>query len=455
MPFNGSGTFTRIYNWVIDKANGINITASRMDADTDDIANGLSQCINKDGQTTLTANIPFNNYKITGLSNGSERNHSINVGQVQDNQFLYLGTTSGSADAYTLSPAPTITAYATTQRFIVKIHATNTTTTPYLQISGIANPTTTAVIKKLNASKSEIPVAIGDLVENSILTFQRNSTNTAWIVLELSNPATTTTQGIVYLNNPVTVSNNATTPNTDLDFTAGNFVLSDGSGQAISTAMTKRLQSSGAWTAGAGGNLLLSGSRAINSTYHVYAIFNPTTLQVDYGAILGVAGTAPNPTSVLPSGYTKYSKNPIFSLLTDASGNIRTGIAYFRSDGNYHFFYNVPVVDITGGVTITTERLQSVSVPLGLNILSCNAAYINVSSGSTGNNFSMGISNYNATTNRSFVVMATKNPSFIDDAAAKPLPLLTNTSGQLYFYTFASGNLSTHALVTEAWLTLY
>ena len=199
MPFNGSGTFTRVYNWVIDKANGINITASRMDADTDDIANGLSQCINKDGQTTLTANIPFNNYKITGLSNGSERNHSINVGQVQDNQFLYLGTTSGSADAYTLAPSPAITAYTATQQFTAKINATNLTTTPYLQLSAIANPTTTAVIKKLSATKTEIAVAIGDLVANGIYTFQRNSANNAWIVLELSNPATTTTQGVAYL----------------------------------------------------------------------------------------------------------------------------------------------------------------------------------------------------------------------------------------------------------------
>ena len=42
MAFNGSGTFTRIYNWVVDKANGINFTASRMDTEFDGIATGLS-----------------------------------------------------------------------------------------------------------------------------------------------------------------------------------------------------------------------------------------------------------------------------------------------------------------------------------------------------------------------------------------------------------------------------
>ena len=121
MAFNGSGTFTRIYNWVIDKANSIPITASRMDGELDGIAAGLSNCITKDGQTTITANIPFANYKITGLGNGTTRSDAINAGQVQDNQFLYLGTTGGSADAYTLSPAPAITAYATTQQFTAKI----------------------------------------------------------------------------------------------------------------------------------------------------------------------------------------------------------------------------------------------------------------------------------------------------------------------------------------------
>lgn len=202
MAFNGSGVFNRIYNWVNDKANGYKITASRMDGEFDGIATGLSNCITKDGQTTISANIPFSTYKITGLGSGTARTDAINVGQVQDNQFLYLGTTSGSADAYTLAPSPAITAYTATQQFTAKISATNLTTTPYLQVSAIANPTTTAVIKKLSATKTEIAVAIGDLVANGIYTFQRNSANNAWIVLELSNPATTTTQGIVYRKSP-------------------------------------------------------------------------------------------------------------------------------------------------------------------------------------------------------------------------------------------------------------
>jgi hypothetical protein len=135
--------------------------------------------------------------------------------------------------------------------------------------------------------------------------------------------STSTTQGINYLSlpiNPITIANNSGTPNTDIDFTAGTMTFHDGSGQALSTAMTKRLQSTGAWSAGNNGNLLLSGARANNSTYHLFALYK-TDGTVDYNALLGVAGTDPNPTGALPTDYTKYDYRG--SILTDGSGNIR------------------------------------------------------------------------------------------------------------------------------------
>lgn len=376
MPFNGSGTFTRNYNWVNDKIAGTPITASRMDAEFDNYATGLGQTITKDGQTTLTGNIPFNNYKITGLGNGSARNDSIALGQVQDGSYTYLGTTTGSADAYTVAPAPTITAYATTQRFFAKIHATNTTTTPYLQISAIANPATTAVIKKLSATKTEIALEASDLIANGLYEFQRNSANDAWIVLNPSKPkdllATSTAQGIAFLPlpvDPITAGNNSATPNTDVDFFAGTMTLNDNSAQVKATAMTKRLQSTGSWSAGNNGNGLLSGARANSSTYHWFALYKASDNSVDYGCILGVAGTTPDPTSVLPSGYSKYEY--IFSCLTNSSGNIRTGIYKFDRNGSYNFEFNdyLSSPDINGSTLTTVSRtLYTMGLPLGIEV---------------------------------------------------------------------------------------
>ena len=359
MAFNGTGTFLRIYNWVTDKVNAIPITASRVDAELDGMATGLSNCITKDGQTTISANIPLNSFKLTGLGVGTARTDAITVGQVQDNQFLYLGTTSGTADAYTLAPSPAITAYTTTQQFTAKISATNLTTTPYLQVSSIASPATTAVIKKLSATKTEIAVAIGDLVANGIYTFKRNSANDAWIVLELLNPATITTQGIAFLSNPITISNNATDANNDIDFSAGNFQFSDGSGQVTATAMTKRLDAT--WSAGTNQGGLLNGTavpKAINSTYHCYKIYNPTTGVEDSAFLLGVAGTAPDPTSVLPSGYTKFEDRG--SILTDGSGNIRP----FTQDKKY-FTLTTPVLSQSLTLTANTRGSYAITTPLG------------------------------------------------------------------------------------------
>ena len=68
MPFDGSGNFNRVMNWVNDALANIKIVASRHDSEDDNFAAGLSQCITKDGQTQPTANIPMNGKKIINLA---------------------------------------------------------------------------------------------------------------------------------------------------------------------------------------------------------------------------------------------------------------------------------------------------------------------------------------------------------------------------------------------------
>ena len=370
MAFNGSGVFNRIYNWVNDKANGYKITASRMDGEFDGIATGLSNCITKDGQTTLTANIPFSTYKLTGLGSGTARTDAINVGQVQDNQFLYLGTTSGSADAYTLAPSPAITAYTATQQFTAKISATNLTTTPYLQVSAIANPATTAVIKKLSATKTEIAVEASDLLINGIYDFKRNSANDAWIVLNPEkafynltngNKATTTTQGVAFLSNPITISNNATDANNDIDFSAGNGVLDDGSGQVLLTStLVKRLDAS--WVAGTNQGGLFSGTKANSTKYYAFAITNGT---------INDAGFDISPTGAnIPAGYKGSYRGMV---KTDGSGNILP----FKQTRNKTLLTS-SITEYSGTVGATYTNLTSSNVPLKNEIEAIVNLYLDV-----------------------------------------------------------------------------
>ena len=370
MAFNGTGTFLRIYNWVTDKVNAIPITASRVDAELDGMATGLSNCITKDGQTTISANIPLNSFKLTGLGVGTARTDAITVGQVQDNQFLYLGTTSGTADAYTLAPSPAITAYTATQQFTAKISATNLTTTPYLQVSSIASPATTAVIKKLSATKTEIAVEASDLLINGIYDFKRNSANDTWIVLnpekafyDLTNgsAASTTNKGIAFLSNPITISNNATDANNDIDFSAGNGVLDDGSGQVLlSSTLVKRLDAS--WVAGTNQGGLFSGTKANSTKYYEFAITNGTIN--DAGFDISPSGAN------IPAGYKGSYRGMI---KTDSSENILP----FKQTKNKTLLTS-PITEYSGTVGATYTNLTSSNVPLKSEIEAIVNLYLDV-----------------------------------------------------------------------------
>jgi hypothetical protein len=159
-----------------------------------------------------------------------------------------------------------------------------------------------------------------------------------------------TTKGIVYYSQPITISNNTIDSNNDIDFSAGNFIFSDFSGEATLTAMTKRLDAN--WTAGTNQGGLDTGTKTNSTWYHCYAIYNPTTGVSD--AIFSTNATSP----VLPSGYTKYNYRG--SVLTDLSGNIRA----FTQYGNF-FEYKTAILSYSGPLT-TTETFLQLPVPLGV-----------------------------------------------------------------------------------------
>jgi hypothetical protein len=68
MPFDGFGTFIRLRSWIVDATNSVKIRADFHDDEDNNFAAGLSQCITKDGQTTITQNISFNSRRITALA---------------------------------------------------------------------------------------------------------------------------------------------------------------------------------------------------------------------------------------------------------------------------------------------------------------------------------------------------------------------------------------------------
>lgn len=71
-------------NWVADATAGIKIKADRHDLEDNNLADGLSNCITKDGQTSIAANIPFNGKKITNLGEPTDPTDAAQKKQVDD-----------------------------------------------------------------------------------------------------------------------------------------------------------------------------------------------------------------------------------------------------------------------------------------------------------------------------------------------------------------------------------
>lgn len=124
MPFNGSGSFSPPGADFPAVANTL-IESTKFNNVINDIATGLSTCITKDGQTTVTANIPFGGYRLTGVGAGTASTDAARVGQLQNGAGVTLGTIAGT-NTITAVGSPVITAYAANQFFRFIPAATNT-----------------------------------------------------------------------------------------------------------------------------------------------------------------------------------------------------------------------------------------------------------------------------------------------------------------------------------------
>lgn len=178
MPFNGAGSYTppaadfpAVANTLIESAKFNNIL--------NDVATALSTCITKDGQTTVTANIPFGGFALTGVASGlAARTRAANIGDVQDGTTQWIAF-AGTADALTATYAPALTALIDGQICMGRASAANATTTPTFAPNGL----TARTIVRAGGSAlqaGDIPAALAEVI------LRYNLANTRW---ELLNPA--------------------------------------------------------------------------------------------------------------------------------------------------------------------------------------------------------------------------------------------------------------------------
>lgn len=214
LSFNGSGTFVRLYNWVNDAAANIKIRADRMDAEMNGMATGLSTCITKDGQTTVTANLPMATYRHTGVGAAVNRTDYARAGEVQDGSFNWVDG-GGTADAITASYSIPLTALVDGQLCFVRATAANATTTPTFSPSGL---TARTIVKNGNHA-----LAAGDIAgDGHELILRYRLSDTKW---ELLNPAVT---GVPTLTGNNTLSGNNTFTGKILTPDDGELTISSG-----------------------------------------------------------------------------------------------------------------------------------------------------------------------------------------------------------------------------------
>lgn len=141
------------------EAAAVPITDTLMDFEMNQVATALSTALYKDGQQTVTANLPLGGFQLTNLGAGTTRTAAINVGQVQDGTVVWGGTAGGTADLLTITLSPAITAYVSGMKFAFRAASTNTTA-PGLNINAVGN--------KAIRTVHDAAVVVGGIVANSI-----------------------------------------------------------------------------------------------------------------------------------------------------------------------------------------------------------------------------------------------------------------------------------------------
>jgi len=143
MPFDGSGNFNRVMNWVNDALANIKILATRHDSEDDNFAAGLSNCITKDGQSQPTANIPMNGKRITNLANPVNPQDAMTLAQMMASNVRYDVTQAltiaqqlqahvnlASTASVAIKAGPTYTLVQSDRNKLLRITGANVVTLP-------------------------------------------------------------------------------------------------------------------------------------------------------------------------------------------------------------------------------------------------------------------------------------------------------------------------------------
>ena len=64
MPFDSQGKFTRLHSWEQDRIDDIDIVSDHHDEEDDNFADGLNECLLRNGLVPLEGNLNLGGFKL-------------------------------------------------------------------------------------------------------------------------------------------------------------------------------------------------------------------------------------------------------------------------------------------------------------------------------------------------------------------------------------------------------
>lgn len=216
MSYNGNGVF------LINTAGqpvvaGTVISSTSFNALTNDLANGLTNAITKDGQTTPLANIPMGGFRITDLAAGVAASDAVRLSQLQGNTLNFM-TVSGT-DVLTGSLVPPLLAYVTGAMFSFVVANTNTSTVT-LNIDGLGAKT---VMR--NGTET---LQAGDLTAGNIVVVIYDGTEFQLISVGFGGGATGAGGDKIFIENGQTVTTSYSIPSLSNAMSTGPIAIAAG-----------------------------------------------------------------------------------------------------------------------------------------------------------------------------------------------------------------------------------
>lgn len=421
MPFNGAGVYSPP-GADFPAVAGTLIESTKFNNVINDIATALSTCLTKDGQTTVTANIPGSNFALTNWRlraiDGLAATPGITFDGAQSSGFYRVsGNTVGLAIAggqiaqyeaalYNVLVALRASAVFTAKQQILldgvispaqitasqnDYNPTDLATSAVLRLStdaswnltGLQGGAAGRLVLIHNVGSNPLVLKDEDAASaaanrfalNSDLTLAADqsivlwydSTSSRWRAMS-QNTTNLADRGVKNLQG----SNNAGTPLTQYDFTWTSCIVADANGNSRNIGSSGGTLTLNISTAGPAANGRdQAGAFAASAAVHVFAIWNGATKAV-------IASTAGSPSAgpTLPTGYTHWAY--LTTLMLDGSSQFYNTYA----KGN-EIFYRDQQSLVSPSATSRTQITTATVLPSVALSFGCSG-YIRINNGGVG-----------------------------------------------------------------------